>query len=130
MVCGNNSGNELNDKDPLKQSVTQKVLSNRSVLFQPPEFIPEEAMGMEIPRRCCACKNCKECKFHMNSLSFKENTDYEIILSKLKLNEERKKRGSGLPIHHFRLKADQQLLPGKRMQDKNGSKIGEDQHVG
>jgi hypothetical protein len=69
----------------------QKVLSCRSVLFHPLEFIPAEAMGMELTRRCPACKNCKECQFQMDSLSFKENTEYEIILSKLKLDKKRKR---------------------------------------
>jgi hypothetical protein len=61
------------------------------MLFQPPEFIPAEAMGTELPRRCPGCKNCKECQFLMDSLSYKENTKYEIILSKLKLDEGRKR---------------------------------------
>ncbi len=53
-------------------------------LSTPPEFIPAESMGTELPRRCPECKSCKECQFWMGSLSFKENTQYEIILSKLK----------------------------------------------
>jgi hypothetical protein len=48
-------------------------------------------MGTEFPRRCPAFKNGKECQFCMGSLSFKENTEYEIILSKLKLVKRRKK---------------------------------------
>ncbi len=48
--------------DPFKSSNIQKVLSCRSILFQPPEFIPAEAM-VTGP----ACKNCKECQFHMNN---------------------------------------------------------------
>jgi hypothetical protein len=67
-----------------------KVLSCWSTLFNPPEFIPAEAMGTELPQRCPACKNCKECQFQKNSLSFKENTEYEVILTKLKLDVERK----------------------------------------
>jgi hypothetical protein len=68
-----------------------KVLSCRSTLFNPPEFIPAEAMGTELPRRCPACKNCKECRFWMDSLSFKQNTEYEIILDKLRLDASKKK---------------------------------------
>jgi hypothetical protein len=45
-----------------------KVLSCRAGLFNPPEFLPAEAMGTEVPRRCPACKNCKECQFRMDSL--------------------------------------------------------------
>jgi hypothetical protein len=40
-----------------------KVFSCRSMLFQPPEFIPAEATGTELLRRCSACINCKECQF-------------------------------------------------------------------
>ncbi len=60
------------------------VLSYKSTLFHPPEFIPGEAMGTELLRRCPACKNCKECQFQMDSLSFKENSEYEIIRSSRK----------------------------------------------
>ncbi len=71
------------------------VLSCRSTLFNPPEFIPAEVMGTELPRRCPACKNCKECRFQMDSLSIKENSEYEIILSKLKLDKDRKRWVAG-----------------------------------
>jgi hypothetical protein len=45
------------------REVPQTVLSCRSVLFHPLEFIPAEAMGRELPRRCPAYKICKECQF-------------------------------------------------------------------
>jgi hypothetical protein len=73
-----------------QEGATLKVLSCRSSHFSPPEFIPANAMGAELPRRCRAWKNCKECQFRMDSLSFKENTEYEIILSKLRLDMGRK----------------------------------------
>jgi hypothetical protein len=76
-----------------------RVLSCRSTLFNPPEFIPAESMGTELPRRCPACRNCKECRFLMDSLSFKENTEYEIILSKLRLNVDRKKWVARYPFN-------------------------------
>ncbi len=60
-----------------------KVLSCRSGLFNHPEFILAEAMGTEVPRRCPACRNCKECQFCMDSLTFKENAEYKVKLSKL-----------------------------------------------
>jgi hypothetical protein len=75
------------------------VLSCRSTLFNPPEFIPAEVMGTELPRRCPACRNCKECQFRMDSLTFKENTEYEIILSKLHLDVERKQWIAGYPFN-------------------------------
>jgi hypothetical protein len=56
-------------------------------------------MGTELPRRCPACKNCKECRFRMGSLLFKVNTEYENILGKLNLDEERKKWVAGYPFN-------------------------------
>ncbi len=38
-------------------------------------FTSSEPIEIELPRRCLACRNCKECRFYMDSLSFKENTD-------------------------------------------------------
>jgi hypothetical protein len=76
-----------------------RVLSFRSMLFHPPEFTPAKAMGTKLPCRCPACKNCKECRFQMYSLSFKENTEYEIILSKLKLDVDQKKWVARYPFN-------------------------------
>ncbi len=76
-----------------------KVLSCRSGLLNPPVFIPAEAMGTELPCRCPTCKNCKECQFRTDSLSFKENAEYEVILSKLKLDVDRKKWVAGYPFN-------------------------------
>ncbi len=88
VACGNMS---LEPSDQICRKPAVKVLSCRSGLFNPPNFIPEEAMGTELLRRCPACKKCKECQFHMDSLTFKENTEYEVILSKLRLDVGRKK---------------------------------------
>ncbi len=88
LACGN-MGKLAGEKKAV--STESKVLSCWSSLFHPPEFIPAEAMGTELPRRCPACKNCKECQFQIGSLSFKENTVYEVILSKLRLDMDRKK---------------------------------------
>jgi hypothetical protein len=85
---------------PLGQEPTSvRVLSCRTTLFNPPEFIPAEAMGTELPRRCPACRNCKECQFPMDSLTFKENAEYEVILSKLRLDVERKQWIAGYPFN-------------------------------
>jgi hypothetical protein len=89
-----------NMTQPFGQEPTSvRVLSCRTTLFNPPEFIPAEAMGTELPRRCPACRNCKECQFRMDSLTFKENTEYEVILSKLHLDEERKQWIAGYPFN-------------------------------
>jgi hypothetical protein len=84
---------------PGQQPTPVKVLSCQTMLFNPPEFIPAEAMGTELPRRCPACRNCKECQFHMDSVTFKENAEYEVILSKLRLDVERKKWVAGYPFN-------------------------------
>jgi hypothetical protein len=76
-----------------------RVLSCRTTLFSPPEFLPAEVMGTELPHRCPACRSCKECQFRMDSLTFKENTEYEVILSKLWLDVERKQWIAGYPFN-------------------------------
>ncbi len=92
VVCGDMGGMVV-EKEAEKSD--SRVLSCRSTQFKPPEFIPAEAMGAELTPRCPACKNCKECCFQMDSLSFKENTEYEIILSKLNLDMNWKKWVAG-----------------------------------
>ncbi len=86
---------QLPDQEP----IPARVLSCRTTFFNPPEFIPAEVMGTELPRRCPACRNCKECQFRMDSLTFKENTEYEVILSKLHLDVERKQWIAGYPFN-------------------------------
>jgi hypothetical protein len=66
---------------PRQQAIPVKVLSCRTMLFNPPEF------------------NCKECQFRMDSLTFKENAEYEVILSKLQLDVKRKKWVAGYPFN-------------------------------
>jgi hypothetical protein len=75
----------------IREGPPVKILNCRWGLFNPTDFIPAEAMGTEVPCRCPACRNCKECQFRMDSMTFKENAEYEVILSKLRLDVERKK---------------------------------------
>ncbi len=93
MACGDmNQGSIGKGQEDTKL----KVISCRSSHCNSLEFIPAKAMGTELPRRCLACKNCKESQFSMDSLSFKENTkEYEITLSKLRLDVGRKKWVAG-----------------------------------
>jgi hypothetical protein len=56
LACGNMNKEFSNQR---REGPAVKVLSCRSGLFNPPDFIPAEAMGTELPRRCPACKNCK-----------------------------------------------------------------------
>jgi hypothetical protein len=44
-----------------------------------------------MPARCAACHNCGECKFWADSISFKENKEYKVIINGLKLDVEKKK---------------------------------------
>ncbi len=84
---------------PEQEPTSVRVLSCRTTFFNPPEFIPAEVMGTELPGRCPACRNCKECQFRMDSLTFKENTEYEVILNKLHLDVERKQWIAGYPFN-------------------------------
>ncbi len=115
------------DMTPLQgpEFTSARVLSCRSTLFNPPEFIPAEVMGTELPRRCPACRNCKECQFRMDSLTFKEKTEYEVILSKLHLDVERKQWIAGYPFNTLVEKL-RQLQPGQGMYEQDGDEAGEE----
>ncbi len=67
MACGD-MGRMMIEKGTEKPDL--RVLSCRSMLFNLPKFIPAEAMGTELPCRFPACRNCRECLFQMDSLSF------------------------------------------------------------
>jgi hypothetical protein len=56
------------------------------------------AMGMDRPARCAAYQNCRECKFRADSITFKENKEYEVILYGLHLDEEKKKWTASYPF--------------------------------
>jgi hypothetical protein len=57
VACGNMNRSEDHRVEGRPKT---KVLSCRSMLFNPPEITPAEAMRTELPRRCSACKNCKD----------------------------------------------------------------------
>jgi hypothetical protein len=78
----------------------KRVLSCRSTLFNPPEFIPAEAMGTVLPQRCPACKNCKECQFWMDSLSFQENTQIQSHTEQAESRPGEEEVGSRVPLQH------------------------------
>jgi hypothetical protein len=65
MVCGNMAQPEEDRHGAvcIPRTGPLKVLSCKSTFFLPPEFITSEAMATELPTRCPACKNCKECQF-------------------------------------------------------------------
>ncbi len=66
--------------------------------FQIPEFLSAEAMGVDLPRRCPSCKNCKECQFRTRTVSYKEDQEFHVILEGLKFNEERRKWTASYPF--------------------------------
>jgi hypothetical protein len=63
MVCRNMISSDLPCTGSTNQAEPQKMLSCKSVLFNPLEFIPSEAMGMELPRSCPACKTARSANF-------------------------------------------------------------------
>src|SRR5450830_458158 len=66
--------------------------------FQPLDFIRAEAMGTDTPARCPTCRSCRECQFRADSISFKENKEYEVIVAGLKLDVEKKKWTASYPF--------------------------------
>jgi hypothetical protein len=67
-------------------------------IFQPSDFKSAEAMGPDIPHRCTSCLKCKECKFRTDSLTFKENQEYQVILDGLKFNGAQEKWTATYPF--------------------------------
>ena len=43
------------------------------------DFLSAEALGIDIPRRCNHCKNCKECNFKAHQITFKELMELNVI---------------------------------------------------
>jgi hypothetical protein len=60
-------------------------------IFQLLDFLSAKALGTDMPRRCKNCLKCKECRFWADSLTFKENQEYQVILDGLKFDEKRRK---------------------------------------
>jgi hypothetical protein len=57
-------------------------------------------MGTDMLRRCTSCLKCRECKFRVDSLSFKENQEYQVILDSLKFDEV---KGKWMATYPFRI---------------------------
>jgi hypothetical protein len=67
-------------------------------IFPPSDFLSAEALGTDMPHRCKNCLKCKECQFRADSLSFKENQEYQVILDGLKFDEKRRKWRASYPF--------------------------------
>ncbi len=92
MVSGNAGGIETPSNQGEEGNEDALVLvAQESKNFQTPEFLSAEAMGVDLPRRCPSCKNCKECQFRTSAVSYKEDQEFHVILEGLKFNEERRK---------------------------------------
>jgi hypothetical protein len=68
-------------------------------IFQPYDFLTAESLGTDLPRRCTSCRRCKECKFRTDSLTFKEDQEYQVILEGLKFDEECRRWRATYPFH-------------------------------
>ncbi len=90
MASGNAGGIETPSNQGEEGNEEALVLvAQESKNFQTPEFLSAEAMGVDLPRRCPSCKNCKECQFRTSAVSYKEDPEFHVILEGLKFNEER-----------------------------------------
>ncbi len=68
-------------------------------IFQPYDFLTAESLGTDLPCRCTSCRKCKECKFRTDSLTFKEDQEYQVILEGLKFDEEHRRWRATYPFH-------------------------------
>ncbi len=99
MASGNAGGIET----PLSQGEEDNegalvLVAQEGKNFQTPEFLSAEAMGVDLPRRCPSCKNCKECQFRTSAVSYKEDQEFHVILEGLKFSEERRKWTASYPF--------------------------------
>jgi hypothetical protein len=58
---------------------------------QPLDFLQAKALGTGTPAKCKVCQTCKECKFRADSISFKENKEYKVIINEYQLGVGKKK---------------------------------------
>ncbi len=68
-------------------------------IFQPYDFLTAESLGTDLLRRYTSCHRCKECKFRTDSLTFREDQEYQIILEGLKFIEDRGRWRAMYPFH-------------------------------
>ncbi len=68
-------------------------------IFQPYDFLTSESLGTDLPCRCTSCRKCKECKFRTDSLTFKEDQEYQVILEGLEFNKRRGRWRATYPFH-------------------------------
>jgi hypothetical protein len=99
MASGNAGGMEAtSSQDGECEDDALVFVAQESKNFQTPEFLSAEAMGVDLPRRCPSCKNCKECQFRTSAVSYKEDQEFHVILDGLKFDEERRKWTASYPF--------------------------------
>jgi hypothetical protein len=72
--------------------------SREGGIFLPMDFLSAKALGTDLPRRWVLCLGCKECKFRADSISFKENQEYQVILDGLKFSATTKRWTASYPF--------------------------------
>jgi hypothetical protein len=99
MASGNAGGIEPPaEKHKEVNEGTLVLVTQESKHLQTLEFLSAEAMGVDLPRRCPSCKNCKECQFRTSAISYKEDQEFHLVLERLKFNEERRKWTASYPF--------------------------------
>jgi hypothetical protein len=83
--------------------------------FQPSDFIRAEALGTDTPACYTACCNFKECQSRAESISFKKNKEYEVIINSLTVGRGEKELDSLILILCLPLDLDRQLPPGQEV---------------
>ncbi len=78
MASGNAGGMETPSNQEKETNEGALVLVAQE--SKTPEFLSAEAMGVDLPRRCPSCKNCKECQFRTSAVSYKEDQEFHVIL--------------------------------------------------
>ena len=79
----------LAGKVPNKRGGKSQVMANS--VMKIPDFLTAEGLGVELPKRCKACNQCKECAFKAVHLSWQENQELKCIEEGLELDVEKKK---------------------------------------
>ena len=67
-----------------EQSPERAVVA--AVTSKVPDFLTVESMGVEIPKRCKSCQQCKECTFKAIHLTWQENLELKKIEEGLTLD--------------------------------------------
>ena len=75
------------------------------------EYFESDNMGIEPPRRCGSCRNCKDCSFRGHMLSQKEQYETQVIESKIHYDSTSKQFVVSYPFTQ-----DPAILPNNKVQ--------------